>query len=256
MEVYLDLMVMLNVTVDLLLLAGTNRLSGYPVQWRRLFPAAALGGLYSGLCVLREFRFLWGTPWRLLCLAGMAVVAFGCNRSAWKRCAVFVLLTMTMGGIAAGFGKADLPTLILSAGGLLLLCKIAFGDGIGKREYLTVSIRSGGRTVTVIGLQDTGNTLRDPVTGEPVLIISARAACDLTGLTREQLSTPLETLRRNPGMGLRLIPFHAVGQKGGMMLGMRFADVRIGSRSQSTVVAFAPEGVGEGDCHQALIATI
>lgn len=37
-----------------------------------------------------------------------------------------------------------------------------------------------------------------------------------------------------------------------MLLAMRFDGVKIGSRMQSAVVAFAAEGLGRGDVYQAL----
>lgn len=255
MEVYLDLMVFLNTGVDLLLLVGANRLTGFPTHWKRTFAAALLGGCYSGACLLRGLRFLGGCLWRTVFLVLMALLAFGWNRSFWKRCAVFVLLTMTLGGIALTLEKPDISALLLSGCGLCLLCMLGFGDGIGKREYVTVSLSRGGTSCSVVALRDSGNTLRDPVTGEQVLVISGDIASRLTGLTQSQLRTPLETLSRNPGMGLRLIPYRSVGNNAGMMLGMRFSDVRIGSRTQSAVVAFAAEGIGEGEIHQALVAT-
>ena len=255
MEVYMDLMMLLNGAVDLLLLVGTNRLTGFPTHWKRVVPAAVLGGCYSGVCLLREFRFLGDLLWRIVFLWIIAVMAFGWNRSLWKRCAVFILLTMTLGGVALTLGRPGILALILSGCALWLLCMLGFGEGIGKREYVTVSLTKDGRSCNVIALRDSGNTLRDPVTGEQVLVISGDIACQLTGLTRLQLCKPLETLSQNPGMGLRLIPFHSVGNHGGMMLGMRFSEVCIGSRRQSAVVAFAPEGIGEGEIHQALVAT-
>lgn len=254
MAVYLDLLVILNAVVDLLLLVGTNRLTGFPTQWKRVVPAAVLGGCYGGACLLRSFRFLGGCLWRMVFLGLMAGIAFGWNRSLWRRSAVFVLLTMTLGGVALTLESPDVPALVLSGCGLWILCILGFGDGIGKREYVTVSLSRGDQTCNVIALRDTGNTLKDPVSGEPVLVISGDVACRLTGLTPSQLRTPLETLSRNPGMGLRLIPYRSVGNGAGMMLGMRLGDVRIGNRSQSAVVAFAPEGIGEGEIHQALVA--
>lgn len=255
MDVYLDLMILLNVGVDLLLLVGTNRLSGFPTQWKRVVPAAVLGGGYSGVCLLRAFRFLRGCLWRMVFLGLIAVVAFGWNRSFWKRCAVFILLTMTLGGVALSLEAPGIPALILGGCGLWALCVLGFGDGIGKREYVTVSLSRQGKTCSVVALRDSGNTLRDPVTGESVLVVSGEVASKLTQLTPAQLRTPLETLSRNPGMGLRLIPFRSVGNNAGMMLGMRFSEVRIGERIQSAVVAFAAEGIGEGEIHQALVAT-
>lgn len=250
MRVYLDLVMLLNFLVDLLLLMGTNRLAGFPSEGRRLLSAAALGGVYSGACMLHDFRFLGNTLWRIVSLAGMACIAFGWNRSALKRCGVFVLLSMALGGIAMGFGKGNIPALMLAAGGVWLLCRIAFGDHVGGREYVPVSITYGQKSVSLIALLDSGNTLRDPITGESVLVISGDAAEKLTGLTQKQLLSPLENLGSVPG--LRLIPYRAVGCAGGMLLAKRFENVKIGTRQQSALVAFAAEGLGSGQMYQAL----
>lgn len=253
MRVYLDLVVVLNFLVDFLLLLGTNRLAGFPSEWKRVLPAAALGGTYGGVCMLRRFRFLGNAFWRLVCLAGIAVMAFGWNRSALKRCGVFVLLSMALGGIAMSFGKANIPALVLAAGGVWLLCRVAFGGQVGEREYVPVKITYGEKTVSLIALRDSGNTLRDPITGEQVLVIAGDVASRLTGLTESQLASPLETLARRPIPGLRLIPYRAVGQGGSMLLAMRFENVKIGSRRQSAVAAFAPVGLGSGEMYQALV---
>lgn len=252
MRVYLDLVVLLNILVDFLLLLGTNRLSGFPAEPKRLLAASALGGIYSGACLMPGFSFLGSTLWRLVSLAGMALIAFGWNRSAWKRSGVFVLLSMALGGIALGFGRASFPALVLAAAGVWLLCRAAFGGSIGEREYVPVEIRHADRSVRLIALRDSGNTLRDPISGERVLVISGEAAQTLTGLTERQLRSPVETLAQGSLPGLRLIPYRAVGRSGGMLLGMRMECVRIGSRRQSTVVAFAPEGFGRGEVYQAL----
>ena len=109
-----------------------------------------------------------------------------------------------------------------------------------------------GRDASLIALKDTGNTLRDPVTGEQVLIISPEVASRLTGLTEAQLRHPLETLAVSPMTGLRLIPYRSVGNAGGFLLAKRFADVTIGEKKQSALVAFASEGLGVGEIYQAL----
>lgn len=252
MAVYLDLVVILNFLVDFLLLLGTNRLSGFRAGYGRLLVAAGLGGVYSGVCMVPGMGFLGGLIWRLVSLGLMAVLAFGWNRSAWKRCGVFVLLSMALGGVAVSLGKSDFTALVLSAGGMWILCRIAFGDSVGGREYVTIRLSYGGNTEEIVALRDSGNTLRDPVTGEQVLVIAGEVAQRLTGLTENQLRSPLETMALRPVAGLRLIPYRAVGQSGGMLLAMRFPNIQIGSRTQSAVVAFAPEGFGRGEVYQAL----
>lgn len=250
--VYLDLVILLNFLVDFLLLLGTNRLAGFPLGGKRAAAASALGGLYSGACMMPGFRFLGNTLWRLVSLGLMALIAFGWNRSALKRGGVFVLLSMALGGIAMSFGKSDFLALVLAAAGVWLLCRVAFGGSVGGREYIPIAITYGENSVCLTALRDSGNTLRDPISGEQVLIISADAARKLTGLSEKQIASPLETLSQRPIPGLRLIPYRAVGQAGGMLLAMRFEHVKIGTREQSVIVAFAPEGLGRGEVYQAL----
>lgn len=252
MEVYLDLVMGLNFMVDFLLILGTNRLSGFPTGAKRAAAAAALGSAYSGACLLPGFSFLGNLLWRFISLALMGIIAFGYNLSALKRTGVFLLLSMALGGMALSFGRGAYRSLILSAAGIWLLCRMAFGETIGGREYVPLELSYGDRRLNLTALRDSGNTLRDPVTGEQVLVLSSEAAQSLTGLTEDQLRHPLETLARRPIPGLRLIPYRAVGTAGGFLLGLRFEDVKIGSRRQSVVAAFATEGLGRGDVYQAL----
>ncbi|MBR1972915.1 MAG: sigma-E processing peptidase SpoIIGA [Oscillospiraceae bacterium] len=252
MTVYLDLVMVLNFLVDYLLLSGTNRLSGFPGTPGRCAAAALLGAVYSGACMLPEFRFLGDLLWRCVSFGLMTVMAFGCDRSAVKRGGLFLLLSMSLGGIALSMGKGDFAGLILGAAFCALLCRVAFGGHAGDREYVPMVLEYKGRTVSVIALRDTGNNLRDPVSGDQVLILAGHIAQRLTGLTEAQLRDPLATIAGRPIPGLRLIPYRSVGQAGGMLLAMRFDNVKIGSRMQSAIVAFAPEGLGRGEVYQAL----
>ena len=252
MRIYLDLVVILNFLVDFLLLLGTNRLSGFPPSPLRAAAAAALGAVYSGVCMMPRLRFLGGLVWRIVSLAAMAAIAFGWDKSTWKRSGVFVLLSMALGGASVSIGHGNFLTLLLTAGGVWALCIIAFGGQVGGREYVPVELTYGEKSVGIIALRDSGNTLRDPISGEQVLVIAGEVAQKLTGLTPEQLRAPLKTLMSRPVPGLRLIPYRAVGQAGDMLLAMRFDKVKIGDRTQSAVVAFAPEGLGRGDVYQAL----
>jgi len=242
----------LNFLVDFLLLLGTNRLAGFPAQPWRCAAAALLGAVYSGACFLPGFHFLGNILWRGISLCLMGTIAFGVNAGTWKRTGIFLLLTMAMGGIALCLGRGDMVSVVLCAVVCLLLSAVSFGGQIGGREYVPLQIVFGERSASLIALKDTGNTLKDPLTGEPVLVISAAAASRLTGLTTQQLRQPLETLSSRTIPGLRLIPYHSVGNAGGFLLAKRFEDVVIGGKRRSTLVAFAAEGLGNGDVYQAL----
>lgn len=252
MAVYLDLVVVLNFLVDFLLILGTNRLSGFPPGWKRSVLAALLGGVYSGACMLPGFSFLGSTFWRLTFLGLMGITAFGANRSAWKRTGVFVLLSMAMGGVALGFGRGDFSMLVLSAVVVWLLCRIGFGRSIGGREYETVTIFSGETSATVTALRDSGNSLRDPITGEQVMVVGSDTATKLTGLSGSDFCKPMEIMLSHPKQGYRLIPYSAVGQPGSLLLAKRFEIGKPGEQKGSAIVAFAPETIGAGDMYQAL----
>lgn len=250
MVIYLDLVLGLNFLVDLLLILGTNRLCGFPMGIARSAAAAALGAVYAAGAMLPGFWFLGSTFWRLVFLAIMGLIAFGRNHSAWKRTGIFVLLSMAMGGIAVGIDRQGIPALLLSALSVWVLSRIGFGSRVGGKEYIPVTVTTEDRTVMVIALKDTGNSLRDPISGEQVLVMGPEAAGKLLNLEGEALRYPLEALHRHPG--LRLIPYSAVGQSCGFLLAKRFANVKIGQRQCTAVVAFAPDTIGAGQPYEAL----
>jgi len=252
MPVYVDVVAILNFAVDFLLILATNRLTGFPPDAGRSALAAALGGIYGGACLLQSVSFLGSLFWRTVCLCLMASIAFGWNRSALQRSGVFVLLSMSLGGIAVGIGHGGLPLLILSAMLVWLLCCIGFHGNVGNREYVKVRLYWEDREMQIIALKDTGNTLRDPLTGEQVLVAGADVGEKLLGLTAHQLQHPVETIAALKLRGLRLIPYHAVGQAGSMLLAIRFQRAMIGSKRAQPLVAFAPELIAKGEMYQML----
>ena len=247
---YLDLYMLLNFGVDYLLLLGTQRLSGTHGNGCRLLGAAVMGAAYSGLCLVPGFSFLAGMLWRLVFLGLVSAIAFGVTTSAWRRCGIFIVLSMALGGMAVLAGSGQLFRLLVCGGGLWLLCSFAFGGSPG-RQLVPLQISQGSKRLSLTALKDTGNSLRDPISGEQVLVLGCQQAEKLTGLSREQLEKPMETLERNPGRGLRLVPYHAVG-KTGLLLAMRMEEVRWDGKKRGCVVAFAPNELG-GEEFQALL---
>jgi len=250
MTVYLDLIILFNFLVDFLLLLGTNRLCGYPPSPGRAALAALLGGIYGGACVLPGFRFLGNIVWRLISLALMAVLAFGVSFSALRRGLVFSFLSMALGGIVVCMGRGGFWPVLAAAALLALICRFGFRGKLDTNSYVPVELHYGDKHIQLTALRDTGNTLRDPVTGAPVLVIGAEAANQLTGLTVQQMKKPIESIGAVPG--LRLIPYHAVGNDGGMLLALKISKVKIGTWQGSSLVAFAPEGLHPGEEYQAL----
>lgn len=252
MRVYLYVVLLINFFVDLLLILAANRFGGYPAQIGRCIGAAVLGGIYGAVCLQPGFLFLGNTLWRFVFLGMMGAIAFGWNRSGLRRCMLFILLSMALGGIVQGMGERRIASLLLGMAVLGGLCAFGFRGPMACQELVEVELSAQGRKEKLLALRDTGNGLRDPITGQSVLVADAKTAQTLFGLDRQQLRCPVETVAAGIIPGLRLIPYRAVGQSAGMLVAVRMEQVRIGKWQGSTLVAFAPEGLGENHTYRAL----
>lgn len=247
MTVYLDGVMGLNFVVDWLLLLGVNRLTGFPPGLGRTAAAAALGSGYAGACLIPGLRFLGSGLWRIVSLGLISVAAFGVGRSGLRRGVLFLLLSMALAGLAVRlrvWGGAGIPG---CAGALGLLCRMGFRGRAGAGRLVPVILRHGEKTVSVTALEDTGNALRDPLTGEPVVVADRKTAFSLLGLSREALENPETTLQSQPMGGFRLIPFRTVGQASGFLLALRCREVYVDGRPTGGLVAFSPVDLGNGD---------
>ena len=256
MPVYVDLVILLNSAVDLLLLLGTNRLCGYRSNFPRCLLAACLGGGYAAMCLLSGFSFLAASFWRVLFLVLIAGCAFGFSRGTFRRTVVFLFLSMTLGGIAAGLGRGGFVSLILSAVVLVMLCYLGFREGVGTQSFVSVCLTHNGKTSSFTALQDTGNTLKDPVSGCRVIVADPGLAWDILGLTPAQLSDPITAINLGDIKGMRLIPYRAVGQPGGLLLGFRPQGLTVNGKKENFVVAFAPTEFAKGKQYRALTGGI
>ena len=250
MGFYVYFVFFLGFLVDFLLLLVVNRLCGAPAPVYRLLSAAAVGGVYGSVCLLPGFGFLGGVLWRTVCLWVVALTAFGFSLPTLRRGAVFFLLSMALSGIVTALGSSGFFAVLCAAGVVLLLCALGLYRFLNPELLVPVELTYGGVTRRITALRDTGNTLKDPVTGEAVLVISAELAEVFTGLNRLQLKDPIGSMGAIPG--LRLIPFRTVGNDGGMLLALRFPNVKIGGQKGSGLVAFSAENLHQEGKYQAL----
>ena len=239
----------LNFSVNLLLLTASAGLCGYPVRHIRTVAAAVLGGIYTVACLLPGFGFLGNPLWRTVSLIMISVIAYGYSRNALGRGLVFSFFSLVLGNAALGMSRQGVMGIVWICGALGMLCVLHFRGRLGSAVYLPVELHYGTRHVQLTALRDTGNTLKDPITGSQVLVVGADAAYRLTGLTLQQLRKPVESVDSLPG--LRLIPCHTVTGNG-FLLALRLHNVKIGKWQGSSLVAFAPEGLEPSGAYQAL----
>lgn len=253
MRDYWIVAILLNFLVDSLLLMAANRLAGYPQNLIRICLGATLGGAYGCACLLPRFAFLAGLLWRFVFLGLIGAFAFGLYRNSIQRWILYAFLRMALDGLVQVGGNKSVFSLLSGAAALFILCIVGFRGMVGQQKLIDIELRRGDISTRLLALHDTGNGLRDPVTGQGVLVADAEAAQVLLGLTKKQLQCPVETVEAGTIPGLRLIPYRAVGQPGGMLLAIRLKQVRIGNWTGSALVAFAPDGLGENNTYRALI---
>lgn len=240
-----------NIIVEFILLMAVDRISGFATpMWKKAMCACVIG-LYASLCMLP-----WGAAtsgsylrWCLLTVIGLAL--YWRSSKCVPKIMLFLLLNFGVEGFQNLAQEKQLLSFSLAGLVIAFICVFCFRDG-GSQRYIAVELNHNDRSLHLTALVDSGNTLRDPITGEPVLIISHKAAQELTGLTKAQLCSPLDTLESIPFMGLRLIPYHSIGMDNGMLLAMFLPGCKLAGKEKDLLVAFAPAGLGKEGSFQAL----
>lgn len=241
MRLYLIPVMGMCLGVDGLLLMASKHLGGGDDRGGGIFFGSLLGALYAGWCVVYS-QLGNNILLRMVVLGIVGLIAFGRHN---LRCVIlYMVLSLSVGGVAVG--NAGMGLLGLAAF-LLLLCL----GGPQKGRTVPVTLRYADQTVNVDALYDSGNLLRDPITGERVLVAGELVAGALLGLKKHQLADPVTTVREQPVPGLRLLPFHSVGG-GGFMLAVRVMGARKGEVEKRILVAFAPSGLEKTGNYHAL----
>ncbi len=253
MSAYTSGVFFISFLVSFLLLLAATRLCGYPIQYIRAALAAVFAGVYAACCLLPGFYFLGNMLWRIVSIGAISAIAYGLTKSAFRIGVIFAFLSMALGGAVVGMEQGGVIGILCTAAVLCLLCCFGFRGRVGGTRFVPVELSYGDKRLCITALQDTGNMLRDPITGRDVLVVGGDVARELTGLTAQQLQSPVESVGVLPG--LRLIPYHSVGANS-FLLAMRLQNVKIGKWQGSTLVAFAPEGLSAEGAYQALTGGI
>lgn len=253
MTVYVDLLFGVNALINYLLLRGSAAMGGCPTRFWRLLGAAGLGGLYAVAVVMPGLERLQGTAYQLICAAGMILLAFGWKRNALKQGLFFFALSFAFGGVVLLLVQAVEPDCLFLGGqayyavstpALLLLAGACYGvsalvlNGWGTHtggDLVELELQLGERKTTLKALRDTGNTLRDPITGQRILVaewnVLKRLLPEVGGVR-----DPAELAVRFPEQRFRLVRYEAVGG-GGLLPAVR-CQVRHGKRKATLPVAF------------------
>ena len=280
--VYLDELFLLNLVVDYLLLLAAGRLAGEVLRRPRLALGTALGAAYAAGAVLPFGGFLLHPLCKLGAGVLMVVLAYGHSRRLLRTGLTFFAVSAAFGGgvfLLQTFGSRslaldgmlsaapDLQLILLSATVCYILITLALGRvsrHSASGELVKAELTLAGRRVELTALVDTGNTLADPATGQPVMVAEGEKAAPLfppgRAPTAEELRDPPALLERLWAEGwrgrCRLLPYRAVGIEHGLLLAVRLDGAKVGGQEwRGLLLALSPTPVTDGGGYSALIGT-
>ena len=250
--VYVDLYFFINFSMDLLCLYLTSKLLSQRLSLLRGCLAAALGGLYANLSLFLGVGGVLELLLNFLSLVLLCAVAFG-RRGELRRLPlltlVFAAVSAALGGIMTAlyyfFNRTGIFDFLRGSDGdgisvwlfaalaaVSALLTLTGGRGAARKmsaSEVELKITFEGRTVTLRGMTDSGNLLRDPVSGKPCIVADARRLRPI--IPRElrdgrDILSKISSLRGDTRKRIALIPAHtATGEN--MLVGLRDAQIKI-----------------------------
>ena len=234
--IYVDVLLVTNYLIDWMLLSLAGRLAGRRPRRGRQCLAAALGALGALGIFLPVSGPLVTVGLRLGVTVGMLLAAwpFAGVRALVREFCCLLLCGVFVGGALSWLGSLSQAQRFLCRNGivylhfspLLLLCNVALAYGVvtvaqrllcfGRppAQRLQVEVTVNGRSKTLGAMVDSGNLLREPFTGWPVVVCGVD---ELEGLLEPELfsllwqnAPPQQLAPWSP----RFLPYDSVGGEG------------------------------------------
>ena len=267
--IYADTLILWNAAVDYLLLLAAGKLCALPLRRWRMALGALWGGAYALLAAV--YPAFW-TLWTVKLAAGAlaVLIGFGADRRTPRALCGFYAMAACFGGAARFLGSlrgvpaeagapADPRVLLLSFALCYAAAALVFRRvGRARRETLrTVTLTRRGRALTLRTLEDSGNALTDPLTGDGVLVADAEALAPLfddPALLRLDAPEALARLEGEQGRGLRLLPCACVTAGRGLLLCFRPESLAVdGEARRDLLVAVSPNRLSPEGRYDAII---
>lgn len=249
--VYADVLWLIDFSMDLLALGIAGRMTAREARGWRLCTAAAVGGIWSVLALVCGWDGAVGLILDLAVAAGMLFLAFG--RASPGRFVLtlgsFFLATLLLGGSMTALANLFAAGAESVSGGGFFLLALA-GSGVTllgthlrrraapRRVRVTVAV--GERCLTLDALTDSGNLVRDPVSGRGIIFVDSRRLAALIDppLRDILLAQRVEALAALPAEDARrlcLVPAETV-QGRSMLIALRPDQTTVGDEGCAALI--------------------
>ena len=278
-KLYLDVLFLVNFVVGFFVLLMTSFLLNLHTKWWRII----LGSVFGTVTLL--FLLFMGVlfhPWKsLLIYIGISleanIICFGLKKGLLCKwllsTTIMVLIGSCMNYIRYSFGltvlvlfKWMLCFFVAEVVIIILFLSIKFYKAGSCRIYTVNFIHHGGKVCKKLYL-DTGNMLRDPLFGKPVIVLSDEVVKSCFTLEENRLLGDYFNMGIFNYIGLHSnemqkkycfheIPYQSVGNTNGKLLCFLMDEVEITELKITLYkqpVAIAPPGLFKGKTYQGLL---
>ncbi len=242
--VYLDVFFLLNLGMNWLVLAIHGKILRRKAGWVRMTLGSVLGAL--GACALLVIPIHNDVA---AFLVQYAVIGYAMVRVTYRNLpirsisryilALYVVTVFTGGAvqfIGEALGVQRSGVLLVVACGFFLYVAVrvamwGWGGAVKKEAAIyEVNIQFHDRTVTGYGYYDTGNLLKEPISGSPVIIAEYESVKELFSEdARKEIAVFPEYGEDGAyALPLRFIPYHSLGVSEGVLPGIEVDGVGVG----------------------------
>lgn len=255
--------------MDFLSLYAAGKLFSLSLSPGRMVPAAALGAVYAVAAVSLGWSGFWGALAAAIVSAGMSALAFGI-RGGWRAflrtfaavwgCGALLggIMTVFCGFVDSGVRGAPYADLYI-ASALAILGLIRMAAGRIRRGYAHVRFCRQENTYSGKALIDSGNLLRDPLSGTPVILLAGKEAAPPATDAAETMFLGYPAPWSESGGGVRAVPVRGVGGSR-LLYGFFCRSVTVEFRGKqgtySAVICVDPEAESYGGCGVLLPASL
>ena len=253
MTIYIDVIIVENLIMNYIILYATGTISKVKISYLRIFCSSLIGAIYA----ITEYTFKLNIYSNIIIKTILSViiiyVAFNPQniKKMCKQLIIFYVTTFTFGGIATYLIYVLKPQNIIIKNGMYvgtyvlkvifigaivgtIILAIAFKmtkNKLTKKDMICkVKIKLNGKEETVEAMVDTGNMLKEPITGTPVVVVERTSLYEL--LPKEILNNTEsilggdfekipEEIKNEYVPKLKLIPFASLGKQNGMLVGIK-----------------------------------
>ena len=281
--IYVDVLFFVNLVVNYVMLLAAGKMTDTPVKGKRIALVSCLGALYSVSALVLPFQPLFGFPARIavgLLMVNLSYpeargISFVYLAASFYACSILVAgtaMALQMWGkpalawFSAYYPSARWWILALALGLVVAACFVwkALSFSTARQfPLMQVEIALDGRRISVTGMVDTGNHLRDPVSGLPVVVVDWDS---LKPIMPQEVShfflSTWDLVTANlaesaVGKRFRLIPYTSVSGDRGVLPGFKpdalYLTGRQGRFKKAAVIGVSGKPLSHQGLYQALL---